>query len=215
MSRQNVYNLIILDESGSMDSIKRSIISSFNEVIQTAKTAQKDYPEQKHYMTFVTFSGERIKTHLYMKPVDEIAELDGEKYQPNNSTPLMDAIGMSCTKLHYDLPKDAKCAVLVTILTDGYENSSKEFTQGQINNMIMKLKEEDWTFTYIGADHDVEGIAMSISIENNISFSKSVEGVHYLLKREIDSRKDFYRAVHDNEDLKKRKYYADPDSSNE
>ena len=46
--KHEVHNLIILDESGSMDSIKKNIIQGFNEIVQTVKGIEKEFSEQEH-----------------------------------------------------------------------------------------------------------------------------------------------------------------------
>jgi hypothetical protein len=55
--QHNVYNLIILDESGSMDAIKSATIRGCNEIVETIKDVEKRFPEQKHFISFVTFNG--------------------------------------------------------------------------------------------------------------------------------------------------------------
>lgn len=55
--RHQVHNLIILDESGSMECIKRTIIQGFNELVQTIKGIEKQFPEQEHFISFVSFNG--------------------------------------------------------------------------------------------------------------------------------------------------------------
>lgn len=56
-AKQKVFNLIILDESGSMQSIKSATISGFNEVVQTIKGMEMQFPEQEHFISLVTFNG--------------------------------------------------------------------------------------------------------------------------------------------------------------
>ena len=56
-TKHQVHNLIILDESGSMESIKSSIIQGFNEIVQTIKGIEKEFPEQEHFISLVTFNG--------------------------------------------------------------------------------------------------------------------------------------------------------------
>jgi len=56
-NRHKVYNLIVLDESGSMEEIKNETISGFNEIVQTVKGAEQDFPEQEHFISFITFNG--------------------------------------------------------------------------------------------------------------------------------------------------------------
>ena len=50
-TKHQVHNLIILDESGSMESIKKTIIEGFNEIVQTVKGIEKDFPEQEHFIS--------------------------------------------------------------------------------------------------------------------------------------------------------------------
>ena len=49
---QKVFNLIILDESGSMEVIKEQAVSGVNETLQTIRTAQREHPEQQHFITW-------------------------------------------------------------------------------------------------------------------------------------------------------------------
>ena len=55
-SIQRVFNLIILDESGSMATIAKQAVSGLNETFQTIRNAQKDHKEQQQFITFVTFN---------------------------------------------------------------------------------------------------------------------------------------------------------------
>ena len=61
--------------------------------------------------------------------------------------------------------------VLVTIITDGEENSSEEWTLKMVRTMIEKLKKQGWTFTLIGTDNlDVETMAHSFAIDEHLEF---------------------------------------------
>jgi uncharacterized protein YegL len=153
---RSVYNLIILDESGSMETIKNSTITGFNEIVQTIKGMGKQFPEQEHFVSLVTFNGLGIKTKLFNKKVKNLMEIDESTFQPDAATPLYDAIGFSVNKLRREIESVKDCAVLVTILTDGEENDSKEYTGAAVKKLVGNLKKHGWTFTYIGADHDVE-----------------------------------------------------------
>lgn len=196
-----VFNLIILDESGSMNSIKSATIEGFNEIVQTIKAVQEQFPEQEHSVTFVTFNGVGVKTHLYNQAVKTLDELDGNSFRPNASTPLYDAIGESANKLRIEVDKAEKKNVLVTILTDGYENASKEYTGAGIKALIEELKQQNWTFTYMGADHDVESVATSISITNTIKFKKNAQGMKELFEKERGARAKYSRKLRRNEEV--------------
>ena len=190
---ENVYNLIILDESGSMESIKSSIISGFNELVQSIRRAQSEFPGQSHFISLVTFSDDKTNFLLWNEPVSKLEYINEETYRPNCSTPLYDAIGRSVRRMKEVLPSHTKSGVLVTILTDGEENASREFTGPQIREMIDSLKTSDWTFTYIGANHDVEAAARKMAIKNTLNFKASETGVEDMFGREMNARMAYYQ----------------------
>src|SRR6187200_2950278 len=161
--KHQVHNLIILDESGSMESIKKTIIQGFNEIVQTVKGIEKEFPEQEHFISLVTFNGIGQKVLHFLDPVNKLELIDDKRYKPDASTPLYDAMGFSLAKLRQALEKTTDYNVLVTILTDGEENASMEYSGSAIKKIIEELKLNRWTFTYIGADHDVEKFARSMS----------------------------------------------------
>lgn len=186
--KHQVHNLIILDESGSMASIKELIISGFNELVQTIKGIGKDFPEQEHFISFVTFNGMGQKILHFMEPAAKLEMIDGSKYQPNYSTPLYDAMGYSMTKLNHALDKQTDYNVLVTVLTDGEENASKEYNGAAIKKMVEELKQSGWTFTYTGTDHDVESFAVNISINNVMNFKKNPYDINRMFNDEKAAR---------------------------
>ena len=196
--KHEVHNLIILDESGSMESIKEPIISGFNEVVQTIKGIEKDYPEQEHFISLMTFNGMGRKVIHFIEPAAKLETIDSRKYQPNYSTPLYDAMGDSIISLRQVLEKKKDFNVLVTILTDGEENASKEYNGAVIKKLVEEMKKSSWTFTYIGTDHDIDKFAMNISINNTMYFKKDLSGVKDMFKKENAARASFSRKIRDN-----------------
>ena len=67
--KHQVHNLIILDESGSMEAIKRTIIQGFNELVQTIQGIEQQFPEQEHYISFISFNGLGQKILHFLDPV--------------------------------------------------------------------------------------------------------------------------------------------------
>ena len=214
MTTDKVYNLIILDESGSMSSIKSATISGFNEIVQTIKGISKKYPEQQHFISFVSFSSLEIRTILDKVPVETLHEINANTYHPNGGTPLYDAIALSVLKLKIDLAGIENANVLVTIFTDGEENSSKEFNHAQVNSIIAEQKNHGWTFTYIGANHDVERVAHSISITNTMVFEANETILKHTFAKENLSRQRYSEKLSKKEDPRTG-YYDEPEKSEE
>ena len=171
--KTRIFNLIIIDESGSMQSIKKAAIDSVNETIQTIRSAQKKHDGQEHFVTLVTFNDD-VKTIYECVPVDEVKELTAETYRPDCCTALYDAMGISLNALRKKVAEDDK--VLVTVVTDGYENASKEYSGKAIKALVDELKAKGWVFAYIGANQDVEAVASTISITNVLNFEATLEG---------------------------------------
>ncbi|TVR77224.1 MAG: VWA domain-containing protein [Chitinophagaceae bacterium] len=186
--KQKVHNLIILDESGSMDTIKSTVIQGFNELIQTIQGIEKQYPEQEHFISFISFNGLGQKLQHFMDPVSKLKQIDSSNYKPYASTPLFDALGFSLNKLKQSLEGQSDYYVLVTILTDGKENASKEFSGNNIKHLIEELKQNRWTFTYIGTDHDIDKIASSLSINNSLYFEKNEDDINKMFREEREAR---------------------------
>lgn len=212
---KKIYNLIILDESGSMLSIMQQAISGLNETLQTIKSAQIKYKNQSHYVTLVSFNTNCVKTIYDCCPAHRVRELSKTDYLPRASTPLYDAMGLSLTKLRTEV-KDED-TVLVTIITDGYENASREYTGKTIVQLVDELKSKGWIFAYIGANQDVEKVAASMGIRNSLCFESDAEGTREMFKMESESRDALYCCLDENMDareLSEREYFKDTMKAN-
>ena len=73
--KTKIFNLIILDESGSMESIKQQAITGVNETIQTIRNAQKQHEEQEHYVSLVSFNSSSVKNIYDCKQPNQVEEL--------------------------------------------------------------------------------------------------------------------------------------------
>lgn len=198
--KHQVHNLIILDESGSMGSIKKTIIQGFNELVQTIQGIEKQFLDQEHFITFISFNGLYKKLLHFNEPASKLQQIDDKKYNPDASTPLFDALGYGINSLNNILENQTDYNVLVTVLTDGEENASKEFSGNDIKKLIDKLKQNNWTFTYIGTDHDVEKIAASLSINNTMVFEKNETDIKNMFLKEQTARANFSKKIRFNED---------------
>ena len=152
--KSKIYNLIILDQSGSMSSICNQAIAGVNETIGTIKADDRKNSEDcEQFISLVAFCGCNTSFIMENVPAQEAKTITQNDYSPCCSTPLYDAMGMSLTKLH-NLIKDQKAIASVTIITDGYENASRRYTSDKVKKSIEKHKKHGWEFVFIGANID-------------------------------------------------------------
>lgn len=191
--KTQVYNLIILDKSGSMGSIANAAIAGFNETVGGIRSAQERFKDtQEHFVSLMIFCNCE-KTMLYdMVPVDKVKELTSREYRPCCGTPLYDAMGLSINALYNAIKDKDNATAVVTVITDGYENASREFSHTAIRSLIESYKDEGWQFTYIGADHDVEHVSFSLSIDHHMVFDKTAQGTATMFAKERKARAHWF-----------------------
>lgn len=194
--KQRIFNLIILDESGSMCSIEKQTVDGVNETIQTIRAAQKKHPEQEYFVSLVTFNTDAVKYIYENAAAREVEDLTACQYVPSCGTPLYDAMGNALTKLRKNVAEND--TVLVTIITDGYENASCEYTQAAIKALVEDLKRKNWVFTYIGANQDAAQVGASISVTNTLHFTASAEGTQTMFAKELKARNRFFDRISSN-----------------
>jgi uncharacterized protein YegL len=199
IKNKKTYYLLILDKSGSMGSVISKTIEGFNEQVQMIKSLQQKYPEQEILVSLTTFN-HNVDHNMFLKRTDQLRELQTHQnnmdciiYRPNGLTALYDAIGMSVKNLKKKIKKEIKnneATAVVVILTDGYENASKEYSYDDIRRLIGKLeKSENWTFSYMGATLDAVEIATGLNIEkhNAIRFvNENIKEQYDVLNKEMD-----------------------------
>ena len=189
IKKTKVYNVIIMDRSGSMWEIQKPAIMGYNEVLGGVKAAATKFAEtQEHFMTLILFDSSSIDEVYWNANPADAAILTEETYVPGACTPLYDAVGRTLTKLEKELKGDDNHSVVVTIITDGYENDSHEYNLTAVKSLIEHLKKEGWSFAYMGTDHDVEGVTVSLSITNVVKFEKTEAETLKSFKKERHAR---------------------------
>ncbi|MBR1928130.1 MAG: VWA domain-containing protein [Paludibacteraceae bacterium] len=182
------YHLIVLDASGSMDCIRKTALSGCNETIQSIRSLAKN-ADQEHFLSLIWFNSEDVTHYLYdCCPISSVNDLTLDDYIPNSCTPLYDAVGKSICHLRDQLPKSEKVNVLVTIITDGEENSSELFTAQKIKSLVSELKQSGWTFAFIGANQDEVLEAQKMGINNSMSFEQSEVGTASMFRKACAAR---------------------------
>lgn len=170
--------VFILDCSGSMGGLEEETISGYNNLLhqQRSKSGQV-------FVTTVFFNHEIKVVHSRI-PIQEICPITREDYITGGCTALLDAVGGTISKVDSlqkaGGPKGQTSRVLIAIITDGYENSSQDFTYDQVKKLIQRQKtERDWQFIFLGANIDAvaEGERFGIDMDHSVKFMNDSEGV--------------------------------------
>lgn len=188
-----VHNLLILDESGSMESIYHPSLSGCNETIQSVRSAQRKYENQDQRFSFVTFNSDGIKTVMDDVPIGEVRDLTAADFHPDACTPLYDAIGKSCSALEKKITEKERA--LVTIITDGLENDSSEYSLEAIQAMTERLRAKGWTFIYMGANQNAKEVALTMNIKNALTFEATIEGTEHMYMRCGRGHNQYYERI--------------------
>lgn len=148
--------IFVLDESSSMRSCWDSTISGYNEYLN----GQRLDAERTGIETLVSlykFNGTQVNCVFNRVDVKEVKSLDKTSYQPNGNTNLHDAFGGVMMQINNQLTtkkKNDRESVIITVLTDGEENSSRTFNASSIKGMVEKAEAKNWGFMFLGANID-------------------------------------------------------------
>ncbi len=170
--------VMVLDRSGSMGWIKESTIEGVNDFIKEQKKL-----EGKCNFTLRQFDTEHTKT-FDNKSMDEVGYLDNRTFQPRGATALYDAICLAINETGDRLANLDKANrpdnVMFVIMTDGQENSSREFTKQDVNDKITHQTEKyEWDFIFLAANQDAIATGASFGIDKgkSMTFSASASGM--------------------------------------
>jgi hypothetical protein len=177
MNNKTIYHFVV-DQSGSMAGLENQTIEGFNTQLKTIKKLKEEFP-QNDYIVSVTYFENEVFDVIRFGKVEDIPLLNKENYNPGSSTSLLDAIGQTIysieEKFGNEINED-KATVVLVILTDGYENSSRKYSYNQIAKDIDRLNETNkWIFTFLGAGINAQSITNRINIrsQNVASFERA------------------------------------------
>jgi hypothetical protein len=179
MKQDYTHITVILDRTGSMESIRDDTIGGFNAFLKQ----QKAEPGTAT-LTLVQFDSQDPYEVIHrFQPIAEVPALNRETYVPRASTPLLDALGRGINDLEASLgeikEEDRPSKVVVVVVTDGRENSSREFRKDQIEKMVKeKTEKSSWQFVFLSTDLAGIGDAMAVGIhaDSALLFEKSGKG---------------------------------------
>lgn len=166
---------VILDRSGSMTAIRDDTQGGFNTFL-----ADQQAVEGEANLTLVLFDHEYLVVHDRVA-IGEVRPLDSETYVPRGATALLDAVGRTINQIGAQLdalPEDDRPdKVVVVIMTDGHENSSKEFTHEKVRELVEHQQDTyDWQFIFTGAGIDAFAAGASIGVLTSHAMSHTHDG---------------------------------------
>jgi hypothetical protein len=180
MKNDYTHIAVILDRTGSMETIRDDTIGGFNAFLN----AQKGAPGLAS-LTLVQFDSQDPYEIVYhFKPLADVPELTRETFVPRANTPLLDAIGRGINDLEKSLADiteaERPSRVVMVLITDGQENASREFRKDQIEKMIKEKQEKSaWQFVFLSADLAAIGDALATGMRaaSTLAHDKDSHGV--------------------------------------
>ena len=180
--------IFILDRSGSMSGLEEDTIGGYNSLLEK----QKNEPGEA-IITTVLFDDRYELLHDRID-LQHVAPITSKEYFVRGSTALLDAIGLTINNIKnaQQNMEERPEKVFVAIITDGKENSSREYDYTKVKAMIEAQKEQGWEILFIGANIDAIGEAskFGISAERAVNYTADSQGtgvVYASVSRSIES----------------------------
>lgn len=169
MNKNLTEVVLIVDESGSMQFMRNDTIGHINKFI----SEQKALPGEANFT--LVFFDDKYRVIFDGKNIKDVTQITERDYSPTGSTALRDAVGKTINSVGNRLKdmneSDRPEKIIFAILTDGQENSSKEFTQEQLKNMITHQESKySWKFLFLAENIDSKATAINYGINPVCSF---------------------------------------------
>ncbi len=195
---------IVLDMSGSMSGIAAATREGLNAYLNSLREDSKNNDEVLVSITVFDSGWERgsytqvprINTIFNLTPLSEVPEITVEHYQPNGGTPLYDAIGAVVERTDEALKRvKGKPDVLLVIITDGEENSSRKLSSNDAKVLIEEKQGKGWTPVYLGANQDSWAVSQTLGISagSAVNFAASNQGVQDQVFKKLGARTTAHR----------------------
>ncbi len=173
MKPNSSHITFILDRSGSMKSIRTDVVGSITRFIKEQQETVGDCT-----FTLIQFDDQNPQEAIFdNKPIKEV-DFKPDSYSPRGWTPLYDAVGLAIVKLGQQLQAKPETErpekIIFVILTDGQENSSKEYTRERVFAMIQEqTKTYNWQFIYLGSNQDAFAVGQSFGVRGQSAITYS------------------------------------------
>lgn len=178
--KTEVFNVVVVDMSASMLPIRSGMIDMLNNLLASFRQVATEFADSQTHLLTLSGVNTGVFNDLYFNtPILETDSITAEHFTPWNNTPLVDAIGLSIDwmKAYTDSVQDY--AVSLTIITDGFENSSENYSIQQVGDMIRQLNDDPhWSISLLGTDNDVLQQAKRLHIPHSTNMLVDQLGYH-------------------------------------
>jgi hypothetical protein len=171
-SDKTTFVSFLLDETGSMESIKDDTVGGFNEYVKTLGRDGADI-----LFSLVSFNSSETRRRYVAEPIANVAPLAADDYVPRAMTPLIDAAVKiikatdEAVRKRGDQPN-----VVIVVQTDGQENVSVEYTSADLAALVKEKEGAGWQFVFLGAGLDAFAAAreagIDIPLDHVMSYSR-------------------------------------------
>ncbi len=120
----------------------------------------------------------------------DFTPINAKEFQPRGGTPLYDCL----EKIVSMAEKDDNAKTVIVVMTDGYENASKEITKETAKYIVKKCKDKDWQVVFLGADFDAFSQAHSVGVAHNFTINTSA-GNYGSVLRDLGAKSIMYAAT--------------------
>lgn len=173
--------ILVVDESGSMSHLRKNTIDSVNEFISSQR---KDAIENQiaTIVSVFTFDGVNVKCIINKADVKSSPSINEDNYNPIGMTNLNDAFGSVIAQINKelsDINEETRSSVIIAVMTDGMENTSRSFSVRDINQMVTKCQDKNWAFVFLGANIDAfsTGAKYGFNTNNTLQYAASDAGL--------------------------------------
>ncbi len=177
MANKNLTEMVfILDRSGSMSGLESDTIGGYNSLLEKQRKEVGDAA-----VTTVLFDDQYEMVHDHAA-IGKVKDITNKEYFARGMTGLLDAIGKTINHVgnrHKNaLDSEVPGKTMVVIITDGFENASREFTLPQVKQMIERQKAEfGWEFLFLGANIDAVSTAAGFGISADRAVTYKADSV--------------------------------------
>jgi uncharacterized protein YegL len=173
----------VLDRSGSMQSLQDTALAGVNKLLDEQRATNPDAR-----LSLLLFN-DRTQLLRDAVPLPAVPHLTPATYEPHAGTALNDAIGAMITSIGQRVDRSTR--VMIIVMTDGVENSSRKFRVEDICQIVSYRRTTyDWQFIFAGPDPGY-GLRIGIAPENCVGFEADSESLKSLVERLSASAKAY------------------------